>query len=226
MLNPIHAIKQLYQLEQADSTAIGISRERVESHEKQLAIQLPPILYHYLIELGHAEFNTNYHQFVELPFERLGDYIVIGKTCDDDGVWGIHLDDLNQSNPMVKMSRNFDAIEQSKVHWFDELPLAEYLLAFALINGMNTSLAHHAQIYDFDGLTIPQDLTEKLAQLACEISELRQPHERYYQADDFSVVMLLGMDGSKPNAFMIGSQDAQKFEDFISQLAIGFEKQS
>jgi hypothetical protein len=121
------------------------------------------------------------------------------------------------------MSRNFDAIEQSEIHWFDELPLAEFLLAQAIINGVNGGLKHHAQIYDFDGITIPQDLAQKLESLASEIIELRQPHERYFQAEDFGVVMLLGMDESIPNAFMIASQDEHKFNDYIQQLAIGFE---
>lgn len=223
MLNPISAIKQLYHLDQTDGLEIGISRDIVESHEKQLGIELPPLLYHYLLELGNGKFNTSYHQFVELPFDRLGDYIVIGKTCDDDAVWGIHVDDLIQSHPMVRISRNFDAIEQSEIHWFNELPLAEFLLAQAIVNGVNGGLKYHAQIYDFDGITIPQDLAQKLESLANEITELRQPHERYFQAEEFGVVMLLGMDESIPNAFMIASQDEHKFNDYIQQLAIGFE---
>ena len=223
MLNPIRAIKQLYHLDQTDGLEIGISRDIVESHEKQLGIELPPLLYHYLLELGNGKFNTSYHQFVELPFDRLGDYIVIGKTCDDDAVWGIHVDDLIQSHPMVRISRNFDAIEPSEIHWFNELPLAEFLLAQAIVNGVNGGLKYHAQIYDFDGITIPQDLAQKLESLANEITELRQPHERYFQAEEFGVVMLLGMDESIPNAFMIASQDEHKFNDYIQQLAIGFE---
>ena len=226
MLNPISAIKQLYHLDQTDGLEIGISRDIVESHEKQLGIELPPLLYHYLLELGNGKFNTSYHQFVELPFDRLGDHLVIGKTCDDDAVWGIHIDALSpkkQHNPMVQMSRNFDAIEQSEIHWFDELPLAEFLLAQAIVNGVNGGLKHHAQIYDFDGRSIPADLSEKLQHIASEIIELRQPHERYFQAEDFGVVMLLGMDESIPNAFMIASQDEHKFNDYIQQLAIGFE---
>lgn len=223
MLNPISAIKKLYHLDQTDAHEIGISCDIVESHEKQLGIQLPPMLYHYLLELGSGAFNTSYHQFVELPFERLGDYIVIGKTCDDDAVWGIHVDDLTQSHPMVHISRNFDAIEKSEIHWFDELPLAEFLLAQAIVNGVNGGLKHHAQIYDFDGRSIPQDLAQKLEILASEITELRQSHERYFQAEDFGVVMLLGMYESIPNAFMIASQDEHTFNDYIHQLAIGFE---
>ena len=223
MLNPISAIKQLYHLDQTDGLEIGISRDIVESHEKQLGIELPSLLYHYLLELGNGKFNTSYHQFVELPFDRLGDHLVIGKTCDDDAVWGIHVDDLIQSHPMVRISRNFDAIEPSEIHWFDELPLAEFLLAQAIVNGVNGGLKHHAQLYDFDGRSIPQDLAQKLQSLANEITELRQPHERYFQAEDFGVVMLLGMDESIPNAFMIASQDEHKFNDYIYQLAIRFE---
>ena len=49
------------------------------------------------------------------------------------------------------------------------------------------------------------------------------PAFRYFQAEDFGVVMLLGMDESIPNAFMIASQDEYKFNDYIHQLAIGFE---
>lgn len=97
------------------------------------------------------------------------------------------------------------------------------LLAQAIINGVNGGLKHHAQIYDFDGRSIPADLNEKLQHIANEITELRQPHERYFQAEDFGVVMLLGMDESIPNAFMIASQDEHKFNDYIHQLAIGFE---
>lgn len=63
---------------------------------------------------------------------------------------------------------------------------------------------------------------KKLQHIASEIIELRQPHERYFQAEDFGVVMLLGMDESIPNAFMIASQDEYKFNDYIHQLAIGF----
>lgn len=35
--------------------------------------------------------------------------------------------------------------------------------------------------------------------------------------------MVMGMDESIPNAFMIASQDEYKFNDYIQQLAIGFE---
>lgn len=223
MLNPISAIKLLYQLENHPEP-LGVSQVMIEQNEQALGVQLPAGLYHYLLALGNiASLNSGFNHLGLLPLERLGDHLVIGKTCDNDGVWGIHVDDLIQSHPMVRISRNFDAIEQSEIHWFDELPLAEFLLAQAIINGVNGGLKHHAQIYDFDGRSIPQDLAQKLQSLANEITELRQPHERYFQAEDFGVVMLLGMDESIPNAFMIASQDEHKFNDYIYQLAIRFE---
>ena len=226
MLNPISAIKLLYQLDNHPEP-LGVSQAMIEQNEQALGFQLPAGLYHYLLTLGNiASLNSGFNHLGLLPLERLGDHLVIGKTCDNDGVWGIHIDALSpkkQHNPMVQMSRNFDAIEQSEIHWFDELPLAEFLLAQAIINGVNGGLKHHAQIYDFDGRSIPADLNEKLQHIANEITELRQPHERYFQAEDFGVVMLLGMDESIPNAFMIASQDEHKFNDYIHQLAIGFE---
>ena len=225
MLNPISAIELLYQLENHPEP-LGVSQAMIEQNEQALGVQLPAGLYHYLLALGNiASLNSGFNHLGLLPLERLGDHLVIGKTCDNDGVWGIHVDDLSpkkQHNPMVQMSRNFDAMEQSEIHWFDELPLAEFLLAQAIINGVNGGLRHHAQIYDFDGQSIPADLSEKLQHIASEITELHQPHERYFQAEDFGVVMLLGMDESIPNAFMIGSQDEHKFNDYIYQLAIGF----
>ena len=222
MLNPISAIKLLYQLEN-HSEPLGVSQAMIEQNEQALGVQLPAGLYHYLLALGNiASLNSGFNHLGLLPLERLGDHLVIGKSCDNDGVWGIHVDDLIQSHPMVRISRNFDAIEPSEIHWFDELPLAEFLLAQAIVNGVNGGLKHHAQIYDFDGRSIPADLSEKLQHIASEIIELRQPHERYFQAKDFGVVMLLGMDESIPNAFMIASQDEHKFNDYIQQLAIGF----
>ena len=75
---------------------------------------------HYLLALGNiASLNSGFNHLGLLPLERLGDHLVIGKTCDNDGVWGIHVDDLSpkkQHNPMVQMSRNFDAIEQGEIH--------------------------------------------------------------------------------------------------------------
>ncbi|MFW2177567.1 MULTISPECIES: hypothetical protein [unclassified Moraxella] len=224
MLNPIHAIKQLYTLDIANaSTTLGISREVIEQHESELGIQLPPMLYHYLHELGNGDFNTHYHHFVELPFEKLDDYVVIGKTCDDDGVWGIALKDLSQHDPMVMMSRNFDAIEPSEVHWFKELPLSAFLLAQAIINGVNGGLAHHAQVYDFAGDTIPHDLADKLVNLTTEIDELHRPHERYFHAptldgEDFGVAMVVSVDEDRPTAFLMGSQHQGLFEQWIQQL--------
>ena len=223
MLNPIRAIKLLYQLENHPEP-LGVSQAMIEQNEQALGVQLPAGLYHYLLALGNiASLNSGFNHLGLLPLERLGDHLVIGKSCDDDAVWGIHVDDLTQSYPMVQMSRNFDAIEQSEIHWFDELLLAEFLLAQAIINGVNGGLTYHAQVYDFDGITIPQNLAQKLESLASEIIELRQPHERYFQAEEFGVVMLLGMDESIPNAFMIASQDEHKFNDYIQQLVIGFE---
>lgn len=219
MLNPIPLIKKIYQLETV--TDNGLSRETVEQHESELGLQLPAPLYHYLVELGNAKaVNESYHQFVQLPFEKLDEYLVIGKTCDDDGVWGIHQDELKDHNPMVEMSRNFDAIEVSEVHWFNELPLAEFLLAQAIINGVNGGLNHHAQIYDFAGDTIPADLGEKLEKLATEITEIHRPHERFFQTEEFGVVMMMAVDEGKPTAFLMGSQHQDLFEAWIKQLAL------
>lgn len=219
MLNPIPLIKKIYQLETV--TDNGLSRETVEQHESELGLQLPAPLYHYLVELGNAKaVNESYHQFVQLPFEKLDEYLVIGKTCDDDGVWGIHQDELKDHNPMVEMSRNFDAIEVSEVHWFNELPLAEFLLAQAIINGVNGGLNHHAQIYDFAGDTIPADLGEKLEKLATEITEIHRPHERFFQTEEFGVVMMMAVDEGKPTAFLMGSQSEELFEKWINKLAL------
>lgn len=219
MLNPIPLIKKIYQLETV--TDNGLSLETVEQHESELGLQLPAPLYHYLVELGNAKaVNESYHQFVQLPFEKLDEYLVIGKTCDDDGVWGIHQDELKDHNPMVEMSRNFDAIEVSEVHWFNELPLAEFLLAQAIINGVNGGLNHHAQIYDFAGDTIPADLGEKLEKLATEITEIHRPHERFFQTEEFGVVMMMAVDEGKPTAFLMGSQHQDLFEAWIKQLAL------
>lgn len=217
MLNPIPLIKTIYQLD----TANGLEREQVEQHEAELGVQLPAPLYHYLLELGNAKIvNESYHQFVQLPFEKLDEYLVIGKTCDDDGVWGIHQDELKAHNPMIEMSRNFDSLEVSEVHWFNELPLTEFLLAQAISNGVNGGLNHHAQIYDFAGDTIPADLGEKLATLATEISDIHRTHERFFQAEDFGVVMMLAIDEGKPTAFLMGSQNQDLFETWIHKLAL------
>lgn len=220
MLNPITTIQKMYQLDNALQTN-GLDRTTVEQHEAELGIQFPAPLYHYLLELGNTKtVNESYHSFIQLPFERLGDYLVIGKTCDDDGVWGIHQDDLTQHNPMIQMSRNFDALEQSEVHWFNALPLPEFLLALAIVNGVNGGLTHHAQIYDFAGDTIPADLGEKLENLTHEIVDLNRPHEKYFEVEKFAVVMVLSLDEGKPTAFLMGSQDKVLFETWIHKLAL------
>lgn len=222
MLNPIRLIKKMYQCDNAEPDRF--SQLSLEQHEAELGIQLPALLYHYLLELGNAKaINESHHQFIHLPFERLGDYILIGKTCDDDGVWGIHQNDLKEHNPLVQMSRNFDALEQAEVHWFDTLPLAEFLLAQAINNGVNGGLAYHAQIYDFAGDTIPPDLGEKLANLAPaiqEISDLNRPHEKYFATDDFGAVMVINLDDGKPTAFLMGSQNPDLFDAWLDKLAL------
>ena len=70
--------------------------------------------------------------------------------------------------------------------------------------------------------SIPADLGKKLKHIANEIIELRQPHERYFQLKILAW-WCYWMDESIPNAFMIASQDEHKFNDYIHQLAIGFE---
>ena len=130
MLNPITPIKHLYALAAAPS---GLDSAIIEQSEQALGVVLPAILYHYFMELGHEHCLINgCYQRLVLPLEVLGDYLLIGKSCDHDTVWGIALADLAQHNPMVMMSRNFDAIDQREVHWFGHLSLDAFLLAQAI----------------------------------------------------------------------------------------------
>lgn len=219
MLNPITSIKHLYALAAAPS---GLDSAIIEQSEQALGVVLPAILYHYFMELGHEHCLINgCYQRLVLPLEVLGDYLLIGKSCDHDTVWGIALADLAQHNPMVMMSRNFDAIDQREVHWFGHLSLDAFLLAQAIVNGVNGSLAHCARLYNFDGVSLPENLLETIAQVAEEIPELQQVHERFYQAHDFGVVMMVSLDNHQPTAFMMGSQDEGLFAQCIHQLTLG-----
>ncbi len=219
MLNPITPIKHLYALAAAPS---GLDSAIIEQSEQALGVVLPAILYHYFMELGHEHCLINgCYQRLVLPLEVLGDYLLIGKSCDHDTVWGIALADLAQHNPMVMMSRNFDAIDQREVHWFGHLSLDAFLLAQAIVNGVNGSLAHCARLYNFDGVSLPENLLETIAQVAEEIPELQQVHERFYQAHDFGVVMMVSLDDHQPTAFMMGSQDEGLFAQCIHQLTLG-----
>ncbi len=219
MLNPITPIKHLYALAAAPS---GLDSAIIEQSEQALGVVLPAILYHYFMELGHEHCLINgCYQRLVLPLEVLGDYLLIGKSCDHDTVWGIALADLAQHNPMVMMSRNFDAIDQREVHWFGHLSLDAFLLAQAIVNGVNGSLAHCARLYNFDGVSLPENLLETIAQVAEEIPELQQVHERFYQAHDFGVVMMVSLDNHQPTAFMMGSQDEGLFAQCIHQLTLG-----
>ena len=219
MLNPITPIKHLYALAAAPS---GLDSAIIEQSEQALGVVLPAILYHYFMELGHEHCLINgCYQRLVLPLEVLGDYLLIGKSCDHDTVWGIALADLAQHNPMVMMSRNFDAIDQREVHWFGHLSLDAFLLAQAIVNGVNGSLAHCARLYNFDGVSLPENLLETIAQVAEEIPKLQQVHERFYQAHDFGVVMMVSLDNHQPTAFMMGSQDEGLFAQCIHQLTLG-----
>ena len=219
MLNPITPIKHLYALAAAPS---GLDSAIIEQSEQALGVVLPAILYHYFMELGHEHCLINgCYQRLVLPLEVLGDYLLIGKSCDHDTVWGIALADLAQHNPMVMMSPNFDAIDQREVHWFGHLSLDAFLLAQAIVNGVNGSLAHCARLYNFDGVSLPENLLETIAQVAEEIPELQQVHERFYQAHDFGVVMMVSLDNHQPTAFMMGSQDEGLFAQCIHQLTLG-----
>lgn len=219
MLNPITPIKHLYALAAAPS---GLDSAIIEQSEQALGVVLPAILYHYFMELGHEHCLINgCYQRLVLPLEVLGDYLLIGKSCDHDTVWGIALADLAQHNPMVMMSRNFDAIDQREVHWFGHLSLDAFLLAQAIVNGVNGSLAHCVRLYNFDGVSLPENLLETIAQVAEEIPKLQQVHERFYQAHDFGVVMMVSLDNHQPTAFMMGSQDEGLFAQCIHQLTLG-----
>ena len=219
MLNPITPIKHLYALAAAPS---GLDSAIIEQSEQALGVVLPAILYHYFMELGHEHCLINgCYQRLVLPLEVLGDYLLIGKSCDHDTVWGIALADLAQHNPMVMMSRNFDAIDQREVHWFGHLSLDAFLLAQAIVNRVNGSLAHCARLYNFDGVSLPENLLETIAQVAEEIPELQQVHEHFYQAHDFGVVMMVSLDDHQPTAFMMGSQDEGLFAQCIHQLTLG-----
>ena len=219
MPNPITPIKHLYALAAAPS---GLDSAIIEQSEQALGVVLPAILYHYFMELGHEHCLINgCYQRLVLPLEVLGDYLLIGKSCDHDTVWGIALADLAQHNPMVMMSRNFDAIDQREVHWFGHLSLDAFLLAQAIVNGVNGSLAHCVRLYNFDGVSLPENLLETIAQVAEEIPELQQVHERFYQAHDFGVVMMVSLDNHQPTAFMMGSQDEGLFAQCIHQLTLG-----
>ena len=104
-----------------------------------LDFQLPAGLYHYLLVLEQYRWglNSGFNHLGLLPLERLGDHLVIGKSCDDDGVWGIHVDDLSpkQDNPMVQNEPQLwcDWTKRNSLVWW-ELPLAEFLLAQARLS--------------------------------------------------------------------------------------------
>lgn len=206
MLNPITAICTLYCL--SDAQANGMDTASIEQAEASLAIRLPALLFHYYRELGNTAFNRAYHRLV-LPHAMLGEYIIIAYAADGDAVWGIAKNALAQHNPMVRVSRNFDAVNQAEVHWFDELPLAAFLLAQAITNGVHCGLAQRREVYDFTGDILPRDLLALLARWGDEIEELRQPHERFFQRNHFSVVALVSLaEDATPTALWLGSQDA------------------
>lgn len=206
MLNPIAAICKLYRL--PDTQTLGIDTAAIEYAEAVLSIRLPALLFHYYRELGKAAANSAYHRLV-LPHEVLGNYVIMAYAADDDAVWGIAKDALAQHDPIVRVSRNFDAVNQTDVHWFDELPLSAFLLAHALTNGVHGGLANRHAVYDFMGDILPNNLLAVLATWGEEIMPLRQPHERFFQRADFGVVALVSLaEDATPTALWLGSQEA------------------
>ena len=62
MLNPIRAIKLLYQLENHPEP-LGVSQAMIEQNEQALGVQLPAGLYHYLL-CTRQKISTNQFSWV------------------------------------------------------------------------------------------------------------------------------------------------------------------
>lgn len=217
MLNSIALIKKIYQI---DSLDIGIDSQQIEQAEQQIGKQLPPLLFHYYRELGgFDDLNRKNHQLAHLPLQLLGEYLIVAKELDGEAIWGIHQDDLTQSNPTVMVSRNHDSYEIDEIHWVKDFSLDAFLLSQAIFNGVNGGLQHHAQVYDFFGDSIPADLLDKLTDFCHEITELQHPFDRYFYANDYQVVVMVTLgENGLPTAFYTGGQDKDVFSEFINQL--------
>lgn len=249
MLNPIHAIKQLYQIQ--DSGNNGIARSTVEQAEAELGVQFPPMLYHYLLELGNvANLNSLHNQVMLLPLERISDYIIIAQENQGVCVWGLAQDELTDSDPMVFMSQNYDAIESSEIHWHADRPLSAFLVAQAVFNGTMGGLTYNANVIDFtagiggdldmslafesefvarhdpaDSPIIPADLLTTLAQHYTQIAGLATAHEQYF-TDDFTTVIMVTLGDSIPNAVFLGSENEATFIAAIDKINVAWDYRS
>ncbi|WP_019520426.1 hypothetical protein [Faucicola boevrei] len=226
MINPIVLIKKLYQLDKHNPEILGFDIDEISDLEQLSQLTLPPLLFHYCRELGKVQpLNHSHHVLLPLPFAKTAEHLVIAKDSHGEAIWGIHQDDPNQTNPLVFVSRNHDTYDLADIHWIKELPLASFLLAQAIFNGVNGGLNHYAQVFDFIGDTIPSDIGEKLKNIgALEINELQQEHERFFQIDDYKTVFMLSFNEMNlPNAFYMGGQDTTAFSRVANQLAVAWD---
>ncbi|ELA08798.1 hypothetical protein MOMA_00260 [Moraxella macacae 0408225] len=228
MINPIVLIKKLYQLDDKNPKTLGFDIDEMNDLEQLSQVTLPPLLFHYCLELGKVQaLNHSHHTLLPLPFNKTADHLIIAKDNSGEAIWGIHQDDLNTANPPVFVSRNHDTYDKEHIHWLKELPLASFLLAQAIFNGVNGGLKHYAQVFDFIGDTIPVDIVEKLQNPvigAIEIDTLHQKHERFFQIDDYKTVLMLSFNElNLPNAFYMGGQDTAAFSRVANQLAVAWD---
>lgn len=224
MLNPITTIQQLYQLS-PNHHEVRIDSQLIEQAEATLNIHLPAILYHYYQQLGNLNKSADScHHIAILPLEKLGEYVVFAKSSQDDAIWGIHQDDLNQHNPMVAISRNFNLMDIDDIHWINELPLSEFLLAQAIYNGVNGDFAYHGSVYDWEGNTELNDKFSIIVDNLHEINSLKQPHERYFLTNNNLVVILVNFaEDGNITAIFIGSQDNHKLQQVNELLDIQWD---
>lgn len=224
MLNPITTIQQLYQLS-SDNLDIQLDRQVIEQAETTLNLRLPTLLYHYYQQLGNLNKSTDScHHIAILPLEKLGDYVIFAKSSQDDAVWGIHQDDLNQHNPMVAISRNFNLMDIHEIHWINELPLSEFLLAQAIYNGVNGDFNHYGYVYDLVGDNRLNNQLISILDNLNEIDHLKQPHERYFLTDNGLVVVLVNFaEDNTITAIFIGSQNSEQLQKINNKLAIHWD---
>lgn len=224
MLNPITAIQQLYQLP-PHQAELQLDSQLIEQAENSLNIRLPALLYHYYQQLGNLNKSENTCNHIAiLPLEIWGEYVVFAKDSQDDAVWGIHQDDLTLHNPMVAISRNYNSMGIDEIHWINEMPLAEFLLAQAIYNGVNGDLSHYGYVYDLTGESHLNDKLSVIVKQLNEIDNLHQKHERYFLNDNSSVVVFVNMsEDNHITAIFIGSQDSEQMQTIANQLAIQWD---
>ena len=149
--------------------------------------------------------------------------IVIGKTCDD-GIWGIHIWPKPKSSitRWCVWAHNFDAIgtKRNSLVWW--ITVSGVRLAQAIVQWRQWGLKHHAQIYDFDGQSIPARFEWKITAYRQWNYQLRQPHGAILKLRVFGVVMLLVWMVYLQCPWTVGSPGEYKFNDYIQQLAIGW----